>query len=94
MICEVVKYAFETLHGKFAVIDSAVFAAGILFLGDVFIPKAIDFSDYPMLHSVFVVFLGLFLESIPFLFLGAIASSFIQLFISEEIIQRMIPKSP
>ncbi|MFE4142037.1 permease [Peribacillus sp. YIM B13472] len=64
------------------------------FLGDVFIPKAIDLSGYPMLHSVFVVFLGLFLESIPFLFLGAIASSFIQLFISEEIIQRMIPKSP
>jgi len=64
------------------------------FLGDVFVPKAIDFSDYPMLHSVLVVFLGLFLESIPFLFLGAIASSFIQLFISEEIIQRMIPKRP
>ena len=64
------------------------------FLGDVFIPKAIDLSGYPMLHSVFVVFLGLFLESIPFLFLGAIASSFIQLFISEEIIQRMIPKRP
>ncbi|WP_249597366.1 permease [Peribacillus frigoritolerans] len=64
------------------------------FLSDVFIPKAIDFSDYPMLHSVLVVFLGLFLESIPFLFLGAIASSFIQLFISEEIIQRMIPKRP
>ncbi|MGE7758815.1 permease [Peribacillus sp. NPDC097895] len=64
------------------------------FLGDVFMPKAIDFSGYPVLHSVCVVFLGLFLESIPFLFLGAIASSFIQLFISEEIIQRMIPKSP
>ncbi|MFF2855828.1 permease [Peribacillus sp. NPDC058002] len=64
------------------------------FLGDVFIPEALDFSGYPMLHSVFVVFLGLFLESIPFLFLGAIASSFIQLFISEEIIQRMIPKRP
>jgi uncharacterized protein len=64
------------------------------FLGDVFVHKAIDFSDYPMLHSVLVVFLGLFLESIPFLFLGAIASSFIQLFISEEIIQRMIPKRP
>ncbi|MFS0887734.1 permease [Peribacillus frigoritolerans] len=64
------------------------------FLGDIFVPKAIDFSDYPMLHSVLVVFLGLFLESIPFLFLGAIASSFIQLFISEEIIQRMIPKRP
>ncbi|MFJ7683750.1 permease [Peribacillus butanolivorans] len=64
------------------------------FLGDVFIPKALDFSAYPMLHSVLVVFLGLFLESIPFLFLGAIASSFIQLFVSEEIIQRMIPKRP
>ncbi|MGE7905062.1 permease [Peribacillus sp. NPDC094092] len=64
------------------------------FLGDVFIPKTIDLSGYPMLHSVFVVFLGLFLESVPFLFLGAIASSFIHLFISEEIIQRMIPKRP
>ncbi|MGE7182471.1 permease [Peribacillus sp. NPDC006672] len=64
------------------------------FLGDLFIPKGIDLSGYPMLHSVFVVFLGLFLESIPFLFLGAVASSFIQLFISEEIIQRMIPKRP
>lgn len=79
--------------GNFLLLILLFLMLAFFFLGDVFIPKAIDFSGYPLLHSVLVVFLGLFLESIPFLFLGAIASSFIQLFISEEIIQRMIPKS-
>lgn len=64
------------------------------FLGDMILPKAPDLSSYPSLHALFVIFLGLFLESIPFLLLGAIASSFIQLFVSEEIIQRMIPRKP
>lgn len=44
--------------------------------------------------SVFIVFLSLLLEALPFIILGAIASSIIQLFVGEQTIQRLIPKSP
>lgn len=43
-------------------------------------------------NSVFVVFLSIFLEALPFLLIGVLASAFIQLFVSEEMVQRCIPK--
>lgn len=87
------------MHFKRYSVNLLIFFLSILFLGFFFlgersIPIQMNLSSMPMLNSMFVVFLGLFLESIPFLFLGAIASSFIHLFISEELIQRMIPKKP
>ncbi|WP_445491009.1 permease [Niallia sp. 03133] len=44
--------------------------------------------------TVFILFLGIFLEALPFLLLGAIASSVINLYISEKMIARLIPKNP
>lgn len=44
--------------------------------------------------AVFIVFLSLLLEALPFIVLGAIASSVIQLFVGEQTIQKLVPKSP
>ncbi len=44
--------------------------------------------------AVFIVFLSLLLEALPFIILGAIASSVIQLFVGEQTIRRLVPKSP
>jgi uncharacterized protein len=45
-------------------------------------------------RTVFVIFLGIFLEALPFIVIGALVASVIQIFITEEIIQRFIPKRP
>ncbi|MFC5734032.1 permease [Cytobacillus gottheilii] len=44
--------------------------------------------------SIFVIFMGIFLEAIPFLLIGVIFSSIIHEYISEDYIKRWIPKHP
>ncbi|CRK80811.1 permease [Neobacillus massiliamazoniensis] len=45
-------------------------------------------------RTIFVVFLGILLEALPFIVIGALMASVIQILITEEIIQRFIPKRP
>lgn len=47
--------------------------------------------DY--LNGFTVIFMSIVLEAIPFVLIGAIVSSLIQLFVSEKTIQRLLPKS-
>ncbi|MFT8321877.1 MAG: permease [Bacillus sp. (in: firmicutes)] len=44
--------------------------------------------------TIFILFLGIFLEALPFILIGAIASSIINLFVSEKMIAALIPKNP
>ncbi|TYR79362.1 permease [Priestia megaterium] len=46
------------------------------------------------LLNVNIMFLSIVLEAIPFILLGVFASALIQVFISEQFIQKMIPKNP
>jgi len=46
-----------------------------------------------MLH-VNTIFLSIVLEALPFVFLGVFTSALIQTFVSEEAVQRFIPKNP
>ncbi|MGG2090709.1 permease [Priestia aryabhattai] len=46
------------------------------------------------LLNVNSIFLSIVLEAIPFILLGVFASALIQVFVSEEFIQRLIPKNP
>jgi len=46
------------------------------------------------LLNVNSIFLSIVLEAIPFILLGVFASALIQVFVSEELIQRLIPKNP
>jgi uncharacterized membrane protein YraQ (UPF0718 family) len=62
----------------------------------------VDFADVRNLVSgipkswltVNTIFLSIVLEAIPFILLGVFISALIQTFVSEETIQKMIPKNP
>ncbi len=40
------------------------------------------------------VFLGIFIEAVPFLLLGTLASGLVEVFIGQDILQRFVPDSP
>jgi len=46
------------------------------------------------LQSFKTLFISIVLEALPFILLGVIVSSLLQLFVSEQTIRRMIPKNP
>ncbi|MBU8690476.1 permease [Priestia megaterium] len=53
-----------------------------------------DLAIPASLLNVNSIFLSIVLEAIPFILLGVFASALIQVFVSEELIQRLIPKKP
>ncbi|WP_400241637.1 permease [Niallia sp. JL1B1071] len=66
----------------------------LFFFGDIYVADKFNFEMPDQIKTIFVLFLGIFLEALPFLLLGAIASSIINLYISEETITRIMPKNP
>ncbi|WP_314107940.1 permease [Bacillus pseudomycoides] len=62
----------------------------------------VDFTNLVNLHksipkewlNVNAIFLSIFFEAVPFILLGVIVSSIIQVFITEDMIQKVLPKSP
>ncbi|MFJ8531438.1 permease [Bacillus sp. NPDC094106] len=62
----------------------------------------VDFTSLANLHksipkewlNVNAVFLSIFFEAVPFILLGVIVSSIIQVFVTEDMIQKVLPKSP
>lgn len=48
----------------------------------------------PQLQQIKTLFIGIFLEALPFLILGVLLSSVLQMFIQEEWIRRLNPKNP
>lgn len=66
----------------------------LFFFGDIYVANKINFALPEQMKTIFILFLGIFLEALPFLLLGAIASSVINLYISEEAIAKIMPKNP
>ncbi|MDI3091252.1 permease [Priestia megaterium] len=69
----------------------------LLLFGYCFLFVDIDTKDLAIpasLLNVNSIFLSIILEAIPFILLGVFASALIQVFVSEELIQRLIPKNP
>lgn len=62
----------------------------------------VDFTSLANLHksmpqvwlNVNTLFLSIIFEAIPFILLGVIVSSLIQVFVTEDMIQKVIPRSP
>ncbi|PED09564.1 hypothetical protein COL30_23000 [Bacillus pseudomycoides] len=62
----------------------------------------VDFTNLANLHksipkewlNVNTIFLSIFFEAVPFILLGVIVSSIIQVFVTEDMIQKVLPKSP
>lgn len=48
---------------------------------------------YQYLDGFTIIFTSIILEAIPFVLIGAMVSSFIQLFVSEKMIQNLLPKN-
>ena len=45
-------------------------------------------------HTFITIFLGIFIEAVPFLLLGAIASGFVEVFVRPDALARWIPRHP
>ena len=45
------------------------------------------------MERIIVTFVNMILEGLPFLLIGSIVSAIIQLFITEEMIQKVLPKN-
>ncbi|MFF2089211.1 permease [Paenibacillus sp. NPDC058174] len=57
----------------------------------------LSLPDWPSMQSFSTfktILLGILLETLPFLLLGVFVSSFMQLFISESLIRKIIPRNP
>ena len=46
------------------------------------------------LHTFTTIFLGIFIEALPFLLLGTLASGFVEVFVRPELLARWIPRHP
>ncbi|MGH4118402.1 permease [Clostridium sp.] len=62
---------------------------GMYFINNTYIIKL----DSRVVNDFATIFLSIILEGIPFILIGALASSIIQIFVSEETITRIIPKN-
>jgi len=71
-----------------------LFLIYLFFFGDIYFPEKWSYTLSGNMNTVFILFLGILLEALPFLLLGAVASSLINLYISEETIAKIIPKNP
>ena len=52
-----------------------------------------DMFRIDSIQSFKTIFLGILLEALPFILIGSFVSSFIQIFVSEEALSRIIPKN-
>lgn len=50
--------------------------------------------SHPQLQQIKVLFIGIFLEALPFVLLGVLLSSLLQIFLKDEWIRRFSPKNP
>jgi hypothetical protein len=79
---------------RFAVFLSFIAAATLLWLASGLLIPAQLTQTSRQLQGLVTIFLGIFIEALPFLLAGVLASSAIQLFVSPEWVQRLSPRSP
>ncbi len=56
--------------------------------------KANALFSNPHLQNISTIFLGIFIEGLPFILIGVFLSSLIHIFVKEEMIWRLVPKNP
>lgn len=76
----------------------SVFAAALLLLmlwvgSGVLVPSVLA-SAQPQLAGFVTIFLGIFIEALPFLLAGTLVSSALHLFVSAERVQQLCPRRP
>jgi len=71
--------------------------AGALFLAYVFLQNNLPLAavwESSALQTFKTMFISIILEAIPFILVGVVLSSILQIFVTEQMIQRMIPRNP
>lgn len=70
-----------------------IFCIGILFFIAIYLLAALIFDlSQTSVNTIINMFLGIMLQAVPFLLIGVLVSSIIQVFISKEAIERKFPK--
>lgn len=72
---------------------AALSFAIVIFLNRDVLP-GFDFLGNAQLQTFKTLFLSLVLEAVPFILLGVVVSSLLQVFVSERMLQRIVPKHP
>lgn len=72
-------------------IISVLFLLYILLHNNIWIPSLLESNT---LQTFKTMFISIILEAIPFVLLGVVLSSILQVFVSEKLIQRLIPRNP
>ena len=90
----------KTSNSSFKLIDTKKqllflpFLCGIGAIGILYVLASTFFPLWNISTSTVIsIFLGILLQAIPFLFIGVLLSSFIQVFLSEKVIQRWFPQN-
>ncbi|NOK59217.1 MAG: hypothetical protein GFH27_549283n322 [Chloroflexi bacterium AL-W] len=71
-----------------------VVAAGLLWIASGLLIPASLLGLSGQLQGLVTIFLGIFIEALPFLLAGVLAASAIHLFVSPEQVQRLCPRAP
>jgi uncharacterized membrane protein YraQ (UPF0718 family) len=87
---------YVELTGSIALIAFIYFIVnGFTWLSGILdITRDIEIFRQNHLQKFSTIFLGIFVESLPFILLGVLISSFIHVFIKEDMVWRIFPKNP
>ncbi|WP_025726736.1 permease [Heyndrickxia ginsengihumi] len=87
-------YGFLMRFSKSLIVNVLFLILIYLFLFSEHIKIAKDIANLlpSQIFNLNTIFLGIIIEAIPFILLGVIASSIIQIFVSEKVIQKVMPK--
>ncbi|WP_042196765.1 permease [Paenibacillus camerounensis] len=83
-----------TIFSPFKLLPLLIPAVFLIILGVVWLPAHPELLDNSYLHSFKTAFIGILLEALPFVLLGALLSSLLRVFVPDEWISRWIPRRP
>jgi len=71
-----------------------LFLLGTLYLGVAYLGARLVLGSGGTLDAVVNIFLGIMLQAVPFLLIGVLLSSAIQMFVSQKLIEERFPRNP
>lgn len=86
------KAEHQTLRNLLALALLLV-TAGSVIISSLQSPQA-QFFAYERFQTLVTIFLGIFIEAVPFLLLGSIVSGFVDVFVDRSLLERLVPRNP
>lgn len=83
-----------TIFSPFKILPLLFPAVFLIVLGLVWLPEHPELLDNAYIDTFKTAFIGILLEAMPFVLLGALLSSLLRVFVPDETISRWIPRHP